>query len=884
MRVPSELLVAGGLLFACAAVLLGPGSSLIVATAITVVLGTIVVAPELSIVALIAAGPFNDAPYVQSLGVDATAAAACGVLLAMAVSLIRRKGRPLSFPVATAAFVALMALAAVMAFAGPDRAAAMTKLAKFETFSALAFFAPLVIIRDRRSFIRLLVGVAALGCITSLVAVETGHDSHPLVLPGSSSEIEVGLLAGLGLAAVVGCLWSLTPWPARLLWLVPAALMLNTTVAAGSRGALLGVGVAIVVSLGIQLARRTPARAAAAGLVGSLAALAVIAWQASPPAARDKFTRSLTASEGGLSFLNAGGGERREIWDAAAGIFMDHPLGIGLAGFPARSGFEWPHNIFLELGAELGVMGIGLFVALLAGVGIAIYRRARTPDGVLVASGAAALVAVPLVLSLSSFDLNGNRVLWFALGTALAIGPVARRSMRATAPEAAERGPRHERAPTPFRPPPVATGGAEALVFRCLEACLGVAMVIVTARLMEPAGRGLFALASLTAVLCSLPLGSVWNASAVELAHGRTPERELFGASIPIAFVGGTITALMALTIVPFLGALWWVVAVPALTTPALLLSRYGEGLFQSIGHVRAVNWVTVGRMGLPLVAIGGALAAGAGDRVAITAWAIGLATLAPLVYVALRSHVGAPARPSQPGLYRRLLRVGSRLVLVNSSLLLSTRLALLALAAFATTAVVGVYSVAIAVSELLYMTTIALESSAFRRIGSGDRPEAVSLTTRSIRHVVVLTLAGALVTVPATFALLPSIVGPGYEQVPLLVLALVPGVVAFAAWWAMHTFFVVRLDQSRVAAGVAAVGIVLTAALAFALVPLFGIWGAVVSSGVGNTVAAGLGLTRFQAATGVSLRDLAPGRSELDDYRALAGHLTGKLRSRETR
>ena len=76
----------------------------------------------------------------------------------------------------------------------------------------------------------------------------------------------------------------------------------------------------------------------------------------------------------------------------------------------------------------------------------------------------------------------------------------------------------------------------------------------------------------------------------------------------------------------------------------------------------------------------------------------------------------------------------------------------------------------------------------------------------------------------------------------------------------------------------VAGVGIVLTAVLAFALVPVWGVWGAVVSSVVGNTVAAGLGLMRFRALAGVRVRDLVPGKAELDDYRALLALVTGKL------
>ena len=115
-------------------------------------------------------------------------------------------------------------------------------------------------------------------------------------------------------------------------------------------------------------------------------------------------------------------------------------------------------------------------------------------------------------------------------------------------------------------------------------------LVVLTGRLMGPSGRGLYALASLSVGLCQVPFGSVWIANAVELSRRRATPRELFGVSIVVATGGGLLTCLVALAISPLLGERWWVLALPSLITPFVLLRAYQEGIWQAVGHVRAVN------------------------------------------------------------------------------------------------------------------------------------------------------------------------------------------------------------------------------------------------------------------------------------------------------
>ena len=308
-----------------------------------------------------------------------------------------------------------------------------------------------------------------------------------------------------------------------------------------------------------------------------------------------------------------------------------------------------------------------------------------------------------------------------------------------------------------YEPPSVARGGAEALLFRVAEAVLQAALLILTARLMEPAGRGLYALASLTAMLCSLPLGPVWSAGAIEVARRRTPLPELFGGLSVIAAVGGALTAVGGFAVAALLGDRWWVVAFPAAAAPFILFARYGEGLYQAVGHVRAVNWITIGRVLLPLAFITPPLIAGADARSAIEIWTLWLVALPVLIYFPLRRVVGGRRLPAEHGLYRRLVVTGGTLSVANFALIMGPRIALIALAIFADDAAVGVFSVAVAAGDLLYLTTNSLVSSGFRGIASRPRAESIDLATRSIRHALVLALAVGMVLVPAVRVLLPD-------------------------------------------------------------------------------------------------------------------------------
>jgi O-antigen/teichoic acid export membrane protein len=456
-------------------------------------------------------------------------------------------------------------------------------------------------------------------------------------------------------------------------------------------------------------------------------------------------------------------------------------------------------------------------------------------------------------------------------GTAGGVVSARADTPKPAAPDAAQPG---------FTPPSIPAGGLEALLFRCVELLSTTLLVVFTGRLMGPAGRGLYALASLTTLVLVLPLGPVWYGNVVEVTRGRLSLPEIFGGSIVIATVGGIVTALVALGFSVTLGDRWWIVAAPAGVTPFLLLMSYQEGLFMGMGHVRAVNLLRIARAVLPLLFIAPALLAGAPARTAIEIWLLSFIVIALATSVPLRAYVGRPRLPRDRAYYRRVVTYGGKISGLNAVDAANDRVGLLALAVFRGDAAVGVFSIAIAGLQVLLTATQALALSTFRRIGTESPAASAALTARTVRHAILLTSAGILVLVPASFVAVPLALGKGYEDVPVLLLVLVADAIYLAALYPLYTYFQVQATKPATLLKVGGSALLANVALTAALAPHWGIWGVAVAATLAGTLQFTVALRSFGAEAGVSLRDVVPGRPELADYVWLAA----TLRRRSTR
>ena len=174
----------------------------------------------------------------------------------------------------------------------------------------------------------------------------------------------------------------------RLLVLGAAALFLETIVVSGSRGGFLGL-VTVVVGLLTNRALRGWRRFA---IVGGIALVMVIAGSAGY---WDKIA-SIAHPEDDYNVKSQSG--RVEVWKRGLGYMAERPiLGVGANGFfiaegkispMARQriygkGWKWsaPHNSFVEVGAEIGIPGLIVYLCMLASAFGAAWRLRRPVPG-----------------------------------------------------------------------------------------------------------------------------------------------------------------------------------------------------------------------------------------------------------------------------------------------------------------------------------------------------------------------------------------------------------------------------------------------------------------------------------------------------------------------
>lgn len=285
------------------------------------------------------------------------------------------------------------------------------------------------------------IGIFSGGLSTSATALDTATQSDGRFQGGGGDPnfLAAGLvpavvLAGALLSAARGAIvrWSLV---------VTMGLIGLGLAATQSRGGLVAAGVALVAAL-VFSRRKGPVLATVAVIV-----VASAGWFATSPTAWHR-----------ISDFNGGGTGRTELWTVGWRIYQEHPaLGIGLNNFrvesnryvrrPGKLEFvnlisERPdvvHNAYLQLLVETGVIGLALFVGVIAACLRAAWLAARRfealGDNRLGDLSRAVLVACIGMLATSFFLSNGaDKRLW----TILALGPallgIAVRAQRQASP------------------------------------------------------------------------------------------------------------------------------------------------------------------------------------------------------------------------------------------------------------------------------------------------------------------------------------------------------------------------------------------------------------------------------------------------------------------
>jgi O-antigen ligase len=373
----------------------------------TVTLGILLLYPELALALYVVVGDVKGDDRVAALvPVDLTLVLGAALLAGMALNLLRRK-RAVPMPPAYFLFLALVLLMTASLTYTTVLAAGIEKLGRFLTVTGIVIVAPFVVLSTPQAMKRFFAGFGVAAFAICAWSLSSLGGSERLATP-SDNTIGLGHIA----CAVILLIWfAVIPrcaFPRRMIAYLLLGVPVVALIGSGSRGAAIACAVVILVS---PLFRRR--------LMLDLTCLTGLGLVALPfariPASSFEYLGTLAADRGLGALLSF----RADLLIYGWKLLTLHPLmGVGIQGFryysPNPELYKWPHNIFLEIGCEMGIPAALIALAIFGSATREAYRQLRDRDSpyFVLSQLAAALLVVGVINGTNTGDINSDRATW----------------------------------------------------------------------------------------------------------------------------------------------------------------------------------------------------------------------------------------------------------------------------------------------------------------------------------------------------------------------------------------------------------------------------------------------------------------------------------------
>ncbi len=408
--------------------------------------------------------------------------------------------------------------------------------------------------------------------------------------------------------------------------------------------------------------------------------------------------------------------------------------------------------------------------------------------------------------------------------------------------------------------------GLYTMAIRIATTLFGFALGVLTARLLGPAGRGVYALPGVEAALVTSAFGGLSSATTYFLLN-RRPNARFFWTISACSALWSVLAAALIVPLTLLTPDRW--AAVPAmLAVPALAALNLGAGYVLGIKRVQWSSGITAMQSLLTLCAVGIALLFSRTPGSAIAAWIISLniAGAATLAFVFL--HARKRLAGTDTVTFAEYARFSWHVSLTYVVTLVNYRADLYIVALYLPTAALGLYSIAISGAESLLLPTRTAATVASPHIGSLDLRSAGLVTARCVRNnllialplcVILFFVAGPLIRILYGRAFMPLV--PAFD-------VLLIGVLALSLGSPVSTYFTLRLGKPQIAFWLSTVSAVICIGVTLALIGRFGMIGAAIGSTAGYVVGQVIGLAYFGRSASLSARTiLLPTADDVRSY-----------------
>ncbi|MFI7642193.1 lipopolysaccharide biosynthesis protein [Nonomuraea sp. NPDC049400] len=413
------------------------------------------------------------------------------------------------------------------------------------------------------------------------------------------------------------------------------------------------------------------------------------------------------------------------------------------------------------------------------------------------------------------------------------------------------------------------------LVTRAVQLCCSLVTGLLIARILQPEGRGIFAVIT-TVAGAAIVVGHLsLEKSQIALWSDRSRHRSLTTNGAVLGLAAGSVSALGAILLVPVVGwpgERWlWALALFAVPFGAAAINLNGILMLQSQMDRLNRNYLCCALvLCLPVAALA------AVGHVTLTNVVICWAASTALPFV-LAVRILRPISLRCAGdLVRRQLSLSSRYhVGWVAMYLMVTTVDVVLLNAMDSPATVGIYTVAVTVIALARIPGETINQVVLPEQAASEVNDAKHITARALRLNLLVSAALVVGLVCVSPWLVPLVYGESFAGSVAPLMALAPGMIALMMVRPLEQHLV-RLDRPTTMTVVSITALIANVLLNLVMIPQWGAVGAALASTATYILMAALQSSRFIKSTGLPARELIPGSADL---RLLLRPLTAKLR-----
>lgn len=418
----------------------------------------------------------------------------------------------------------------------------------------------------------------------------------------------------------------------------------------------------------------------------------------------------------------------------------------------------------------------------------------------------------------------------------------------------------------------VAFGGIVAFLFRGINILVGFLTLVVTANELGVSGRGTFVLGATVIGVVAAMSGGLTASTAYQVSNRKRDPGTVLVNGSALAGTLGALAVIAGIVAGEVLTGEPRAVAVSVgASAAAVIVTTVVAGVYLGHGALVRYNITLVLPPLLSLAAIVVTTVAFGRETPGAALWAFAAGQwLAVPILLATGALSFMRGLKFEGSLVTAMLRFGVLAGLSSAVSYLNYRADALVVERYEGTRGVGVYSIAVYMGEAVWQFSGSLALATYSRVGSATREEAIVLTTRVMRHTLVI-LGAVCLGLFATADILVRILDPDYASAATALRILLPGVLLYGLAAAFSGYYTYQRGKPWASALVAGTGLVIDISLAFVLVPAYGINGAALASSIAYAAAILGALAIFMVASRVSPTSIfCPGRADIEDYRAL--------------